>query len=135
MNIEKVQNFIVSEFNAFWIDTQVENTNTSIDKTNLDEWVRLSIAYDSSKPFNFKLNALRSGCISLQVFTKPDIGQGRAIHLAEKAGIFLSSLRKESLVCMPYNILVLNNKATEGLTTTETIWFQVNCKTDFTFID
>lgn len=135
MNIETAQNYIVKAFNAFWTDTPLENVNTVIDKKALSEWVRLSIIHDPSKPINFKMNALRSGCISVQVFTKPDIGQGRAVGLAEKAGIFLSGLRIGSFIARPYDIVILNSKATEGLTTTETQWFQVNCKVEFTYID
>lgn len=135
MKILEFQKFIVESFDRFWADTALEHANLTIDKVDLDEWVRLSIVYGPSKAINLAMGAKRSGSIYLQVFTKSDIGQGRATELAVKAGEFLSSLSLQGLDLYPYELMVLGNKATAGLTTTETSWFQINCIVDFVFID
>lgn len=135
MDINTVQNFIVEEFDSYWIDTQIEHANLTIDKTSLDEWVRLTIVHGPAKRVNMKLGALRTGSVYVQVFTKSDVGQGRAIELATKAGEFIQALQLTGLNMSPYELMVLANKATAGLTTTETSWFQVNSITDFTFVD
>ncbi len=135
MNIVEVQNKIVKSFDQFWTDTPLEHQNVTIDKDSLDEWVRLTIQHGAPKPIDFKMNAMRYGTVSIQIFTKSDIGQGRACELAVKAASFVSTLGMGTLVFAPYEIVILGNKATEGLTTTETDWFQVNAMVDFTFID
>lgn len=135
MNINQVQNFIVSQFDAYWTDTSIEHANLTIDKTSLDEFIRLTLVYGPAKRINMKLGALRYGSVYAQVFTKSDIGQGRAIELATKAGEFIQGLDLQGLNMSPYELMVLGNKATAGLTTTETSWFQVNCITDFSFVD
>ncbi len=135
MNIIEVQNLIVESFDTFWIDTAVEHANITIDKSTLTEFVRLTILHDRPKPFTLCMRALRGGSANVQIFTKMEIGQGRAMELAKKAGQFLSSLSTGQLTMKPYDIVVLGNKATAGLTTTETPWFQINCIVDFTYID
>jgi len=135
MNIQEVQNFIVESFDAYWTDTAIEHANTTTDKTVVEEFVRLTIVHGSAMRIDLKLGALRKGSVYVQVFTKSDIGQGRAIELATKAGAFLQSLILQGLNMSPYELMVLGNKATAGLTTTETSWFQVNSITDFSFVD
>ena len=135
MTLVDVQNIIVEGFDALWIDTKLEHVNTTIDKTNLTEWARLSINHGPAKTFTFAKAAKRSGHASVQIFTKMEIGQGRAIELAERAGRFLNSLSTGSLVMMPHEVTVLHNKVSDSLTTTEASWFQVNCIVDFTYID
>ncbi len=135
MNIVEVQNLIVKAFDQFWIDTPLEHQNATIEKDGIDEWVRLTIQHGFPKPIDLQMNAMRYGSVNVQIFTKPDIGQGRACDLAVKAGNFIKSLNFKSLVFAPYSVVVLGKKATEGLTTTETEWFQVNTIVDFTFID
>lgn len=135
MKISEVQNFIVESFDKAWIDTKLEHANMTIDKDLLDEWVRLTIVHGPAKPINLQMGADRSGSAYVQVFTKSDIGQGRAIELATKAGELFGSFTLNGLTIYPYEIMVLANKATAGLTTTETSWFQVNCVIDFRFID
>jgi len=135
MNIIDVQNHIVQSFDTFWNDTALEHANITIKKDTLDEFVRLTILHHRPKPFTLKNRALRSGSANVQIFTKMEIGQGRAMILAEKAGKFLSALSVGQLTMKPYELVVLGNKATSGLTTTETPWFQINCIVDFTYID
>jgi hypothetical protein len=135
MNLIDVQNRIVKAFDQFWTYTPIEHQNTTLDKDSLDEWIRLTIQHGQPKPIDFKMNAIRYGTASVQVFTKSDIGQGRACDLAVIAGQYIKALSTGSLVFSPYEVVVLGNKATPGLTTTETDWFQVNVMIDFTFID
>lgn len=135
MNLIDVQNKVVQTFDRFWLDCSIEHQNVTIDKENLAEWVRLTIQHGLPKPIDFKMNAIRYGTVQLQVFTKSDIGQGRACELAIKAGKMIQQMGFGTLVFSPYELIVLGNKATEGLTTTETDWFQVNVMVDFTFID
>ena len=135
MNLIDVQNKVVQSFDQAWLDCTIEHQNVTIDKENLAEWVRLTIQHGPPKPIDFKMNAMRYGTVHLQVFTKSDIGQGRACELAIKAGKMIQQMGFGTLVFSPYELIVLGNKATEGLTTTETDWFQVNVMVDFTFID
>ena len=135
MNLIDVQNKVVQTFDRFWLDCSIEHQNVTIDKENLAEWVRLTIQHGLPKPIDFKMNAMRYGTVHLQVFTKSDIGQGRACELAVKAGKMIQQMGFGTLVFSPYELIILGSKATEGLTTTETDWFQVNVKVDFTFID
>lgn len=135
MNIVEVQNIIVKGFDALWLDTPLEHVNSTIDKVGLAEWARLSIMHSPAKTISFAMAAKRGGFASVQIFTKTEIGQGRAITLAEKAGRYLQTLSVGSLVMKPHDLVVLNNKASDALTTTETEWFQVNCIVDFVFID
>ena len=135
MNLIEVQNRIVKSFDQAWTDTPIEHQNTTIEKDSVDEWVRLTIQHGSPKPIDFKMNAIRYGTVHVQIFTRSDIGQGRACDLAVKAGKYVQSLGIGTLVFSPYEVAILGNKATEGLTTTETDWFQVNVMVDFTFID
>ena len=135
MNIVEVQNIIVKGFDALWRDKKLEHVNNTIDKKELSEWARLSITHGQSRAITFAMAAKRGGFVSVQIFTKTDIGQGRAITLAEKAGKYLQTLSTGSLVMKPHDVVVLNNKASDALTTTETEWFQVNCIVDFVFID
>lgn len=135
MNILDVQNRVVQIFDQLWIECPVEHQNTTIDKSTLDEWVRLTIQHGRPTPADLKMNAMRYGTVYLQVFTKSDIGQGRACELAVKAGSVIQKMGFDTLVFSPYEIMVLGNKATEGLTTTETNWFQVTVLVDFKFID
>lgn len=135
MNLIDVQNKVVQTFDQSWLDCPIEHQNVTIDKEDLAEWVRLTIQHGSPKPIDFKMNAIRYGTVQLQVFTKSDIGQGRACELAVKAGKMIQQMGFGTLVFSPYELIVLGNKATEGLTTTETDWFQVNVMVDFTFID
>lgn len=135
MNLIDVQNMVVQSFDQSWLDCPIEHQNVTIDKDGIDEWVRLTIQHGQPKPIDFKMNAMRYGTVHLQVFTKSDIGQGRACELAVKAGKMIQQMGFGTLVFSPYELIVLGNKATEGLTTTETDWFQVNVMVDFTFID
>lgn len=135
MTLVEVQNLIVKRFDALWRETALEHINTTIDKSSLDEWARLSITHGAAKPITYALAAKRGGFVSCQIFTKTDIGQGRAIELAEKAGRYLQTLSTGSLVMKPHELVISNNKASDALTTTETEWFQVNCIVDFTFVD
>lgn len=135
MNIVDVQNRIVERFDSYWQDTALEHVNTAIDKSDLEEWVRLSIIHSPAKRFSFTNSAKRGGSANVQVFVKDGIGQGRAVELAVKAGEFLMTLSTGTLRFEPYDIRVVGNKASDALTTTETSWFQVNCFVDFTFID
>lgn len=135
MNFIEVNDYIVSRFDSYWLDTPIEHSNTTIDKSAIDEWVRLTVIHDTPRQIDFHKASLRSGSINLQVFIKPEIGQGRANRLAAKAGDFLVRLSTGTLRMKPYDIVVLGNKATMGLTTTETPWFQINCIVDFTYID
>jgi hypothetical protein len=135
MTLIEAQNRIVKMFDQAWTDTPIEHQNTTIEKDGLEEWVRLTIQHGPPKPINLSMGAMRYGTASVQIFTKSDIGQGRACDLAAKAGKFIQSLNVGTLVFSPYELIVLGIKATEGLTTTETDWFQVNVLVDFSFID
>lgn len=135
MNIQEVQDLIVNRFDAAWFDTSLEHVNTVIDKLDIEEWARLSIVHGQSKAISFAMTAKRNGHVNVQIFTKIDIGQGRAVSLAKKAGDILTSLSTGSLVFYPYDINIVGNKASDSLTTTEISWFQVNCIVDFTYID
>lgn len=135
MTLVEVQNLIVKRFDTLWQETALEHANTTIDKSKLDEWAKLSITHSPARIISFAMAAKRGGFASCQIFTKTEIGQGRAIELAEKAGRYLQTMSTGSLVMKPHDIVILNNKASDALTTTETEWFQVNCIVDFTFID
>lgn len=135
MELETVQNLIISKFDAFWLTTPIEHVNSAIDKTKIDEWVRLSISHMPAKPFTFAMGSVRGGFVNIQIFTKMNIGQGRAIDLATKAGKFIQALSTGSLVMRPYDLTIVGNKASNTLTTTEISWFQVNCIIEFTYID
>lgn len=135
MTLVEAQNWIVSNFSALWLDTPLEHTNMTIDKSAIDEWAKLSITHSPAKVISLAMASKRGGFVSCQIFTKTEIGQGRAVTLAEQAGRYLQTLSTGSLVMKPHDIVILNNKASDALTTTETAWFQVNCIADFTYID
>lgn len=135
MKLIEVQNSIVMHFDRFWDSSPIEHQNTTIEKDNVTEWVRLTVHHHKPEPLNFKNDAIRFGAVSIQVFTEPDIGQGLAVELAVKAAELIRKLAVGTLVFKPYELIVLGNKATEGLTTTETRWFQVNAVIEFSYVD
>lgn len=135
MTESEVQNLVVQRFDSMWFDTSIEHSNTRIDKDSLNEWVRLSIQFSPARRIGFGKTALRRGTIYVQTFTKIGIGQGRSIELAEKAAAIFGSWTVPGLDLSPHDLTILGEKATMGLTTTETNWFQVNCAIDFSFVD
>ena len=134
MTETEVQNLIVQRFDSQWYETEVEYANTRIDKDNLSEWVKLSIQFSPSIRIGFSKAALRRGTIYVQSFTKIGIAQGRAIELAEKVAAVFVDWDIEGLNLSQHDITILGEKATMGITTTETNWFQVNCAIDFSFV-
>lgn len=135
MTNETVLNYIVKAFDSFWFDTPLEHVNHTLDKDELLEWARLSIAFGVPKPFTLSMAAKRGGYVDIQIFVKPESGQGRAIQLAEIASAFFKSANTGSLVFYPHDLTIVGEQATDGLTTTEAQWFQVRSSIEFCFID
>ena len=135
MNIVDVQNKIIQVFDMLWQECPVEQSNTTIDKSGLEEWVRITVNHGFAKPINLSMDAIRGGFVSIQVFTVNDIGSGRALELAVRAADIIRNIKFGTLTFMPYEIFDRGNNATGGLTTTEINWFQVNAMIDFQFVD
>lgn len=133
MNTSDVQNILVKRFDANWSDTKVEYSNIRLNTDSLDEWVRFTVRFYPPSPINFKMDARVFGCVFIQVFTKPGIGAGRGVSLAEKAALLFSKQIIDRIVFRPHDISILDEKATEGLTTTEIAWFHATSAVDFSF--
>lgn len=133
MNTADVQNSIVKRFDANWLDTKVEYSNIRLNTDDLDEWARFTVRFYTPARINLKLGARVFGCVFIQIFTKPGIGSGRGVALAEKAAKIFSSQVIDKVVFHPYDISLLDEKATVGLATTEISWFHATAAVDFYF--
>ena len=72
-------------FQANWTYTPVDYANTFFDPQNVDEWVRFVDNSSSSRLSALGDNPLYRyrGMVTVQVFVKPSVGEGRVLALCD----------------------------------------------------
>jgi len=135
MNTTKVISLLTQHFSSNWVGEVVEYQNTRIEKDTLQAFLRFSVVFSPPKIISLNKDTRRRGSIFVQCFTKQRIGLGKALSMAEQVGVLFKDFSFESLRVDPVDIQIIGEKASQGLTTTEIEWFQINSIIDFDFID
>lgn len=135
MNLVDAHNYLVQQFDSAWLDTPIEYSNTRLEKDNLESWVRFSIRFGPSWPIDLQQGTKHFGTIYIQVFTKPNIGAGQALTLAQTAANLFAAKIENTIVFQPADLRINDEKAIEGLGNTEIAWFHVTAAVDFYFFE
>lgn len=134
MNDYEILNAITSHFDTSFSACAVELPNVRIDKTNLNEWVRISV-----KPYNPQLRNLskdlnRRGAVYIQAFVKPDTGSGRAFELACIAAAAFECAFVGEIEFSGSETVDVGLSASGTALSSESGWYQVNAIIDYKVI-
>lgn len=135
MKDSEVIKYITQRFDINWVETPIEYPNQRINTDGLAEWVRVNIRSYDSQRIGLKTGARRFGTLDVQVFTKVNTGNGRAVEIAEIVEALFKDHIYKTLVFKPCVIYTIGESIAQGLNTVKSGWYQVNCSIDYSFID